>query len=137
MSPYLLSGILTVTGIAHFVVPGPYERIIPPLLPAHRLLVYVSGAAELACAATLAPRVTRNRAAWATAGLFVAVFPANVYMAIQSGGGARWLALARLPLQVPLVWWALSLRDANRRRSERPIERGHRRTVGSDEVAHR
>ncbi len=111
-SPYVLGGLLTVTGALHFLAPKPYAGIVPDRLPAHYALVYVSGAAELAGAAGLVVPRTRRLAGWATAALFVAVFPANVAMALDSGGtsglyqAAAWV---RLPLQVPLIAWALDI----------------------------
>lgn len=79
--------------------------------------VRVSGVAELACASGLLHPKTRTAAAAATALLFVAVFPGNVQMALDGGGDRvpAWAAWARLPLQIPLVWWAA--RVATTRRS--------------------
>ena len=110
-SPYLLSGLLTVTGTLHFVAPKAFADIVPPQLPAPLALVYASGVAELACAAGLAVPRTRRIAGWATAALFVAVFPGNVQMALDAGDrSAAYQAAtyARLPLQLPLVGWAVS-----------------------------
>jgi uncharacterized membrane protein len=109
-SPYLLSGLLTVTGSLHFLVPKPYADIVPDQLPRPYGLVYASGVAEWLCAAGLAFPRTRRAAGWATAALFVAVFPANVTMALDSGnrsGVYQAVAWTRLPLQVPLVAWAV------------------------------
>ena len=109
-----LGGLLLVTGVLHFVVPGPYERIIPSALPEGwaRPLVHVSGAAELAggAALVLAPS---SAAGWFVAALLVAVFPANVQMAVDS---PNVVTILRLPLQVPLVWAAV--------RVARPRSRG-------------
>ena len=111
-SPYLLAGLLGAAGVAHFAVSEPYARIVPARLPAQTELVYLSGVAELACAAGLVARRTRRRAGYATAALFVAVWPANVSMALAAGSrptlytAVVWL---RLPLQLPLIAWALSL----------------------------
>ena len=104
-----------VAGIFHFLVPGVYVQIVPPVFPAPLALVYLSGLAEIAVGiGFLIPR-TRRYAAWATIALLVAVFPANVYMATSGvvvegipGGGdpsalVRW---GRLPLQAVLVLWA-------------------------------
>lgn len=114
-SPYALAGLLSVTGSLHFLVPEPYARIVPSQLPARQALVYASGLAELACAAGLAVPRTRRLAGWATAVLFVAVFPANVQMALDGAGRSatyQALAWARLPVQVPLVWWAVGIARA-------------------------
>ena len=113
-SPYLLAAVLTTTGVLHFAKPESYDALIPAWLPGtDRAWVLASGVAELACAAGLyAPR-TRRPAATATAVLFVVVFPGNIEMAVHPGDVPRWLALARLPLQVPLLLWALQVRRAS------------------------
>jgi len=111
-SHHALAGVLALAGVAHFVAPKPFEEIVPTPLADHgELLVQVSGVAELACAAGLLVPKTRRAAAAATALLFVAVFPANVQMALDGGGDRvpAWAAWLRLPLQVPLVVWALRL----------------------------
>ncbi len=105
-------------GAMHFIAPAPYRRIVPaPLRGQAAGVVAVSGVCELACAALLALPRTRRLGAWATAALFVAVFPANVQMALDSGHANAShplnnaaLAWLRLPLQLPLILWALSVR---------------------------
>lgn len=122
-SPYLLASLLTVTGTLHFVTPRPFAQIVPDALPEPYALVYASGVAELVCAAGLAVPRTRRAAGWATALLLVAVFPGNVQMALDAGGRSdayRWGTYARLPLQVPLVLWAVSA--ARSARYGRPAE---------------
>jgi uncharacterized membrane protein len=117
-SPYLLAGLLTMTGGTHFLAPRPYARIIPEQLPSPYALVYASGAAELLCAAGLALPRTRRVTAWTTAALFVAVFPANITMALDSTDRSALYQVAvwaRLPVQVPLIWWAAAVaRQAGR-----------------------
>ena len=120
-SPYLLAGLLTVTGTLHFVVPKALVALVPPQLPWPYALVYASGAAELACAAGLAVPRTRRAAGWATAVLFLALLPGNVQMALDAGDRSatyRALTYARLPLQVPLILWAVSIARVKRARSE-------------------
>ena len=108
-----LAGLLTLTGVLHFARPRPFDRIMPRSLPGSpRTWTYVSGAAELAVAAAVGHPRTRRLGGLAAAGLFAAVFPANVQMAIDWRHAAplpRALAYGRLPLQVPLVWWGLSI----------------------------
>jgi uncharacterized membrane protein len=101
-----LGALLLVTGVLHVVVPAPYVRIIPRLLPSSWAspLVYVSGALELAGGAALLVPRWRRLAGWFVAALLVAVFPANVQMALDS---PNVLTIGRLPLQLPLVWIAL------------------------------
>ena len=105
-----LAALLGAGGVAHFLVPAPYAAIVPPMLGAPYAWVYASGVAELACAVGLLVPRRRRAAALASAVLLVAVFPANVQMALDAGDGSaiyRAIVYARLPLQVPLVLWAL------------------------------
>ena len=119
LSPYLLVGLLGGAGALHLVRPATFEALIPPFLPAPRLWVYGSGVVELLCAAAVALPRTRGRGALASAVLLVAVLPGNIQMAVDPGGVPRWIALARLPLQLPLVMWALQVRRQSRTRSAR------------------
>lgn len=95
------------SGVLHFARPRPFEQIVPSRLPHKRGLVYVSGAAELACAVGLTLPATRRVAGLASAGLLLAVFPANVSMTAdilrRRSPAAKVAALLRLPLQVPLI----------------------------------
>ena len=112
---YVMGPAYVVAGLMHFVVPELYAQIIPPVLPAPLVLVYLSGVAEIVVGVGLLVPRTRTYAAWATIALLVAIFPANVYMATSGvavqgmpGGGdpsavVRW---ARLPLQGVLILWA-------------------------------
>ena len=111
-SPYLLAGVLTVTGTSHFRWPRAYAAIVPRQLPGAYPLVYATGAAELGLAAGLAVPRTRRSAGWATAAFLVGVFPANVQMAWDwrhRRPALRRAAQLRLPVQVPLVVWAVSV----------------------------
>lgn len=111
-----LAGLLATTGVLHFARPRPYDAIVPTVLPGRaRTWTYLSGVAELACAAAIAVPATRRIGALAAAALFVAVFPANVKMAVDERRASprrRAIAYGRLPLQLPLVWWALRVGDA-------------------------
>ena len=106
-----LAAFLAVAGAAHFVVARSYERIVPEMFGNPAFWVRWSGVAEIACAGFVAHPKTRRVGAWASAGIFVVVFPANVKMALD-GGVPFGLAWARLPLQVPLVWWAVRVARA-------------------------
>ncbi|MEO6204802.1 MAG: MauE/DoxX family redox-associated membrane protein [Mycobacteriales bacterium] len=118
VSPYLLAAVFTTTGVVHLLAPQSFDDLIPHWLPgSSRVWVYGSGVAELACAALLVHTRTRRLGATATALLLVAVFPGNIEMAIHPGDTPRWIALARLPLQIPLVLWALQVRRASGRGS--------------------
>lgn len=96
-------------GVAHFVVPNTYKRIVPPGLGDPAMLVRVSGVAELAGGVgVLVPR-TRRLAGFGLIALLAAVFPANVYMARNPAKFKKipaWALYARLPLQPLMMWWA-------------------------------
>ena len=102
-------GILAIAGTIHMVRPQVFDSVVPRFIPGSaRGWVYVSGVAELAAAASLVSPRTRRVGGIATAALFVAVFPGNIQMALDADTtGARVLTIARLPLQIPLVIWAL------------------------------
>jgi uncharacterized membrane protein len=91
-----LAVLFGVLGTVHFVKPEPFEGIVPRALPRKKELEYASGAAELACAAGLLHPRMRRVAGLVSAGL-------------QRKGSRRAQAIgwARLPLQVPLIRWAL------------------------------
>lgn len=108
-SPYVLASLLVTTGTLHLLRPAVFDSLIPPFLGDPRAWTYASGLAELAVAATVALPRTRRAGGLAAAALFVAVFPGNVYMAFEPGDVPRWIALLRLPLQVPLVLWGLQV----------------------------
>ncbi|MEU9129667.1 MauE/DoxX family redox-associated membrane protein [Kitasatospora sp. NPDC048540] len=109
-SARLLAGLLLGSGVAHFAAPKPFDAIVPRSLPGTpRAWTYASGVAELAIGAAVALPRTRRVGAQAAAGLFVAVFPANVKMAVDwrdHPAPLRAAAIGRLPLQLPLVLWA-------------------------------
>ncbi len=118
-APYGVATAFGVSGTLHLLRPRIFTPLIPPALPRPTEIVYVSGVAELACAAGLA-----RQARWAgpaSAALLLAVLPGNVQMALDVTAAARrrrtpgrvayatacWL---RLPLQAPLIWAALRAR---------------------------
>ena len=107
LSRYVLALIFVLAGIWHFAHPATYLVIMPPQLPRPLALVYVSGAFEILGGLGLLLRRTRRWAGWGLLTLLVAVFPANIYMALihEQLGIPGWVAWARLPLQLPLLWW--------------------------------
>jgi uncharacterized membrane protein len=113
-----LAALMITAGLTHFVAPAAYERIVPRWAGHARRVVLASGAAEIACGVLLSSRRTGRIGGALTAALLAAVFPANVQMALDAGteqqalpdlpvGRFRSIALARLPLQLPLIRWAL------------------------------
>jgi uncharacterized membrane protein len=107
----LAGPVFVVAGALHFVIPDRYEKIVPRYLPARRQLVYASGVAEIAGGAGLMAPKTRVWAGWWLIATLLAVFPANVEMALHParyGAGTRakkLLLIARLPLQIAFVSW--------------------------------
>jgi uncharacterized membrane protein len=103
--------LLTSSGVLHFAVPAQFDAIVPTQLPGTaRTWTHLSGAAELVIAVLIAIPRTRRIGGLLAALLFVAVFPANVKMAIDWSTRPAWMramAYGRLPLQIPLVLWAL------------------------------
>jgi uncharacterized membrane protein len=113
-APDVLAAIFVVSGLTHLVRPVTFSALLPPFVPAPGAVIAMSGFAELICAVALLRRV-----AWAgpvSAILLVAVFPGNVWLAIDPDAAPRndlvkILAWLRLPLQAPLVWMALQARQ--------------------------
>ena len=106
-SRYALALLFVGAGVLHFLRPATYLAIMPPALPAPLALVYVSGFFELVGGLGLLPARMRRLAGWGLLALLVAVFPANVYMALihEQLHIPGWVAWGRLPLQLPLLWW--------------------------------
>jgi uncharacterized membrane protein len=98
-------------GALHFLLTSRYIAIMPPCVPAHRALVLFSGAAEIAGGlGVLTPiPILRRAAAWGLTTLLIAVTPANVYMLAAHATFPAiplWILWARLPMQLPLIYWA-------------------------------
>ncbi|HEY1775788.1 MAG TPA: DoxX family protein [Solirubrobacteraceae bacterium] len=107
----IVGPLFVVTGALHFAMPKPYEAIMPRYLPAHRQLVYASGVAEIAGGVGLMHPRTRPWARWWLIATLLAIFPANLNMALNPDRyaervpGGRASLLARLPLQALLIAW--------------------------------
>lgn len=111
---YRMGALLIGMGITHFLAPKPFDTIVPAELPgSQRFYTYASGVAEVATGGLLLARSTRQVGALAAAVLFIAVFPANVNM-VRLWWARPWpmrlVALARLPLQIPMITSALKIR---------------------------
>jgi uncharacterized membrane protein len=107
--PWIVAAAFTVSGIIHLAHPTTFTPIVPHLLPWPTGLVYASGVAELICAVGL---WRRDRwAGIAAAVLLVIIWPANLQAAITARQGddltTKVVAWIRLPLQIPLMWFAL------------------------------
>ena len=108
-SRWMLAALFVAAGANHFWHALLYVRVMPPYLPQPLALVYISGLAEIVLgAALLGPAAMSRWAAWGLITLLVAVFPANVHMALHATEWPMippWLLWARLPLQGVLIAW--------------------------------
>jgi uncharacterized membrane protein len=107
----ILGLIFVVVGAPHFLIPDAYLRIMPSALPAHLLLIDISGGAEILGGVGLLVPSTRRLAAWGLVVLLIAVWPANIYTAVvhlplPGLAGQSWVQWMRIPLQLPLIYWA-------------------------------
>ena len=109
---WVLGIAMVLAGADHFIAPEFYLAIMPPYLPYHAEMVFISGVAEVVLGlAVLLPR-TRVLAAWGLIALFIAIFPANIHQAVNDipvygqTEGLGILAWLRLPIQFLLIAWA-------------------------------
>lgn len=106
---YLMAAFYIFAGLNHFRKPHLYARIIPPFFPNPKLLVFLSGIAEIFLGILLCIPMVSPYAAIGIIALLIAVFPANLYMYANekaSLGLPKWILLVRLPLQILLILWA-------------------------------
>jgi uncharacterized membrane protein len=106
-----LAFLFVIAGALHFIIPQAYLHIMPPWLPMPRTLINISGAAEILGGLGLLIPITRRLAAWGLVALLIAVLPANIYTAtahlpLPGLAGQSWLQWMRIPLQLPLIYWA-------------------------------
>jgi uncharacterized membrane protein len=110
-----LAALLAGAGATHFAMPKFYDAMIPEPLPGTpRMWTYGSAVVEIATAGALVTPATRRFGGLAAAGLFAAVLPGNVKMAIDARKSDstpyRVGTILRLPMQAPLIAWALKVR---------------------------
>lgn len=113
---WLLTVAMVGVGVAHFVDPQPFVRLIEGMIPSPLAMVYFTGVCEISGGLGLIHPRTRKAAAIALMVFFIAVFPANVRMAVERipmDGVAPvpdWAAYARLPFQLMFIAWAWFVR---------------------------
>ena len=124
----LMGILLFAAGIGHFIFPAPLDSIVPKALPGDpRIYTYLSGAAEIAIGMALLMKLERRVlgkpvklwGAYGAFALFLAVYPANINMAIQWSSRPMpepLIAYARLPIQFYFLWAAYKLIVAIKRR---------------------
>jgi uncharacterized membrane protein len=106
--PSRLGGFFLLAGLLHFLRPKPYVAIVPDALPRKREIVFASGVAEMAGGAGVLVPGTRRPAGWWLIATLLAIFPANVNMAVNAGrfrAVPEPLLWARLPVQGALIAW--------------------------------
>ncbi len=108
---WLLTASMVWIGVMHFVDPDTFVGIMPPWLPWHLELVWLSGVFEILGGLGLISARTRNMAGWGLIALFLAVFPANLHMAFndvpfQGEPVPTVLLWGRLPFQLVFIVWA-------------------------------
>jgi uncharacterized membrane protein len=115
-----LAAFFAFTGTMHFVIPRSFEAIVPPAVPDARAAVALSGAAEIVGGVAVLHSRTRRFSRWWLLALLLAVFPANIYMAVSPeqikgldlNKIPRWALWARLPLQpLAMLWVWRATRD--------------------------
>lgn len=105
----LLGIFMVLAGVNHFLNPQLYLRIMPPYLPWHEALVAISGYGQIGLGLLVFVPRYRRLAGWGLMALLVAVFPANLHMALNPERFAplpQWALWLRLPLQAVLIAWA-------------------------------
>ena len=105
--------IFIAAGIGHFLNPGLFIKIMPAPIPYKPEIVAISGILEIVFGTMLLSPITSSLGAWGLMALLVAVFPANINLALNPGltpGFPGWLHWLRLPLQPVLIWWAYQYR---------------------------
>ena len=107
----LLALVFVAAGVNHFANPEFYVAIMPPYLPAHLELVYLSGFFEILGGIGVLIPAVRSLAGWGLVALLLAVYPANLHMALHpdqfSAQLPVWAIYARLPFQFVFIAWAI------------------------------
>jgi uncharacterized membrane protein len=111
---YRTAAMLIGIGVGHFLVPKPFDEIVPAELPGDaRFYTYASGVAEVGVGSLLLVPRTRRLGALAAIALYLAVFPANINM-VRLWWDKPWpmrlAAIARLPFQFPMIKQAVAIR---------------------------
>lgn len=106
---YLMASMYIVAGTMHFIKPRIYMRIMPRYLPAHKELVYASGATEVILGVGLLFSQTKDVAIFGIIAMLLIFLMVHFYMLSSKKAGAgfpSWALVLRIPLQFFLIWWA-------------------------------
>jgi uncharacterized membrane protein len=116
-SLFIMAFLYVAAGINHFWHKVFYLKIMPPWLPWHNELVIISGICQILFGLLLLVPATQRAAAWCIILLLIAIFPANIYMAVthwKESSPNLWITIIRLPLQIVLIWWAFIFTKADK-----------------------
>lgn len=108
---YLMAGLYVIAGTMHFLKPKIYLRIMPRYLPYHKLLVFLSGMAEILLGIGLCFEATRRLSAFGIILMLAVFLPVHFYMLSNEKaavGLPKWALVLRIPLQFALMYWAYS-----------------------------
>ncbi|MEY8848908.1 MauE/DoxX family redox-associated membrane protein [Psychroserpens sp. XS_ASV72] len=108
---YVMAVMYITAGIMHFIKPKMYMRIMPRYLPNHKLLVYLSGIAEIVLGITICLPALRSLAIYGIIAMLVVFLLVHFYMLSgdkASAGIPKWILILRIPLQFVLIYWAWS-----------------------------
>ena len=108
ISLHIMSFFYIAAGVYHFVKPKFYLYMMPAYIPAHKVMVWLSGVAEVVLGIGLLFDATRSFSAWGIILMLIAFFPVHISMLIEPrfdkiSKTFRW---ARIPLQFLAIWWA-------------------------------
>ena len=105
---YLMGVIYTILGVVHFTHTGFYRPLMPKFLPAHDLLIYLSGVAEIVLGIGVLFPQTRSVALWGLIAMLIVFLIVHVNMLFPSNqlGIFSWILWLRIPIQFILIYWA-------------------------------
>ncbi|MBG6130672.1 putative membrane protein [Aquimarina sp. EL_43] len=106
---YILSFIFGIAGVFHLIRPKAFMRIMPLYIPYHKLLVYISGIAEILVSCGLLFTTTRTFSAWSIIFILILFFPVHIHMLVHKKASLnlpKFVLVIRLLLQFGLIYWA-------------------------------
>lgn len=106
---YFMAVAYVIAGLVHFIKPKIYMRIMPRFLPSHKLLVMLSGAAEVMLGIAVCFPLLRELAVYGIILMLIIFLLVHFYMLSSKKAGAGipvWALALRIPLQFLLMWWA-------------------------------
>ncbi len=107
---YIMAVMYAAAGVMHFIKPKIYMRVMPRYLPNHKLLVYLSGIAEIILGIALCFTVLKGFAIYGIIAMLIVFLLVHFYMLSgenASTGIPKWILIIRIPLQFALMYWAL------------------------------